>query len=291
MCSGGDTTRQTEQWVSQEIMSSKAELLQEIMMAASESNFFASAPIFLQHLESINTSSQKVDLIIYAFTLTGVALMCGEKCGIPAAGFCMQPTCMPSDDPDWHAIIPVNGGGLSFVEELEAKLFTSHTSLKIFRSVFTDWPFSSLSLNTMRLQLGLQPSETWRAAFKWQACDGTTYPYPYQPLARITHPCSERAAHDLAISLRSCQSSYQCFLTRSSAHRTGKRVFWTARRRLHPCDLARPREPRPSAPSCPPGSRCALAPQALAVRLDRLYLLALLGAGGRRLAGRYEALH
>lgn len=172
--SGGDTTQQTEQWVSQEIMNSKAELLQELMMAASESNFFASAPIFLTQLVKIHgtENAQNVDFIINSFTLTGVALMCGEAVGVPVAGFCLQPTCIPSDDPDWHAIIPVDGGGLSFIENLEAGLFTSHASLKLFRSVFTDWPFSSLSLTNMRESEGLEPSQTWRAAFKWEVCDG-----------------------------------------------------------------------------------------------------------------------
>ena len=44
-----------------------------------------------------------MDLIINAFTLTGVALMCGEAHAIPVAGFCLQPTCIPSDDDDWRA--------------------------------------------------------------------------------------------------------------------------------------------------------------------------------------------
>ena len=52
------------------------------------------------------TAATKVDLIINAFTLTGVALMCGEAHGIPVAGFCLQPTCIPSDDEDWHAARP-----------------------------------------------------------------------------------------------------------------------------------------------------------------------------------------
>ena len=52
------------------------------------------------------TAAPKVDLIINAFTLTGVALMCGEAHGIPVAGFCLQPTCIPSDDEDWHATAP-----------------------------------------------------------------------------------------------------------------------------------------------------------------------------------------
>ena len=53
-----------------------------------------------------------MDLVINAFTLTGVALLCGEALGLPVVGFCLQPTCIPSDDANWHAIIPVDSGGL-----------------------------------------------------------------------------------------------------------------------------------------------------------------------------------
>lgn len=60
----------------------------------------------LVHTALQAATAPKVDLIINAFTLTGVALMCGEAHGIPVAGFCLQPTCIPSDDEDWHATAP-----------------------------------------------------------------------------------------------------------------------------------------------------------------------------------------
>ena len=64
----------------------------------------------MQPLECVRLQAAavpKVDLIINSFTLTGVALMCGEAHGIPVVGFCLQPTCIPSDDKDWHATGPV----------------------------------------------------------------------------------------------------------------------------------------------------------------------------------------
>ena len=48
--SGGDTTLQTEQWISQQVMNAKSELMQTLMMAASESNFFGSAPVFVHQV-------------------------------------------------------------------------------------------------------------------------------------------------------------------------------------------------------------------------------------------------
>jgi len=123
----------------------------------------------MHHLGQLQAAAApKVDLIINAFTLTGVALMCGEAHGIPVAGFCLQPTCIPSDDDDWHAIVPIDSGGDSLIERAEAKLFTSHTSLKPVRRAFNHFPWSGLSLPALRAQFGLESSITWKAAFRWQ---------------------------------------------------------------------------------------------------------------------------
>lgn len=168
VCCGGDTQLQTESWISKEIMSAKAEALQAFMMALSESNFFASAPVCLGHLKRLQASSQPVDLIINAFTLTGVALMCGEACGVPVAGFCLQPSAIPSKDKHWAAVVAIDGGGLPLIEKAEAALFTSHSSLRPCRACFEGLPWSGLSLPKLRRQHNLPPSITWRAAFKWR---------------------------------------------------------------------------------------------------------------------------
>jgi len=168
LCTGGDTQRQTETDVSKEIMSSRTEVLQELMMAASEMNFFPSAPVIMHHLGALQASPRPVDVIINAFTLTGVALMCGEAYGVPAVGFCLQPSCIPSADDDWHAVLPVDGGGLSCCERIEELACTSHASLKTLRDAMEKLPFSSLSLPAQRAQWGLTHSDTWKAAFKWK---------------------------------------------------------------------------------------------------------------------------
>ena len=49
----------------------------------------------------------------------------------------------------------------------QAKLFTSHTSLKPVRRAFNHFPWSGLSLPALRAQFGLESSITWKAAFRW----------------------------------------------------------------------------------------------------------------------------
>ena len=110
--------------------------------------------------------TSQVNLIINSFTVTAVALMCGEAHGIPVAGFCLQPTCIPSDDKDWHAIIPIDSGGDSLIDQAEKKLFTSHASLKPLRRAFNNWPFHNLSMPSLRAQFGLEASLHWKAVFK-----------------------------------------------------------------------------------------------------------------------------
>ena len=48
----------------------------------------------------------------------------------------------------------------------QAKLFTSHTSLKPVRRAFNQFPWSGLSLPSLRAQFGLEASITWKAAFR-----------------------------------------------------------------------------------------------------------------------------
>ena len=132
------------------------------MMAAAEADFFSSAPVFMHHLRRLVTDGTPPDLIINSFTLSGVALLCGEAHGIPVAGFCAQPSSIPSDDAHWQSVIPIDSwgsGGLSLIDVLEEKLFTSHSSLKQMRKLFERTPFSSLSLPALREQYGLEDSK------------------------------------------------------------------------------------------------------------------------------------
>jgi len=153
LCSGGDTTRQTETWLAQALVNTQSEAIQAIMMAAAESNFFNSAPVMVHQLRTFQgpeATLQPVDLIVNSFTLTGVALLCGEVHQIPVAGFCLQPSSIPSADKEWKSVIPIESHGISLLNSLESSLFTTHTTLGPMRALMEENPFANLSLPNLR---------------------------------------------------------------------------------------------------------------------------------------------
>ena len=163
--SGGDTALQTSTWVAGQAMKAKTEVMQTIMMAAAESNFFASAPVIATMIERAGTE-QAIDLLVPGFTLTGVGLLLSERFEIPLAAFCLQPTCIPSRDPEWRNVIPIESHGLSLLERVEKGYFTSHAALQSLKTCFESAPMSSLSLPKLRGYYGLPPSHTWRSVFE-----------------------------------------------------------------------------------------------------------------------------
>ena len=49
---------------------------------------------------------------------------------VPVAGFCLQPTCIPSSDPDWKNVIPIETHGAGgFIDRFEEKHFTSQKNM------------------------------------------------------------------------------------------------------------------------------------------------------------------
>ncbi len=100
--SGGDTELQTSGWVEQKAMSTKTEVMQMIMLAASEANFFASAPVVAHQIERAATE-QPLDLLVSGFTMTGVGLLMSERFRVPVVNYVLQPTCIPSSDATWQA--------------------------------------------------------------------------------------------------------------------------------------------------------------------------------------------
>jgi hypothetical protein len=79
------------------MMSTKFEAFQTLMLAASEANFYASLPVFVQHVSRLQRSSTPVDLIVSGFTLMGAGMVVSEFCEVPLAGFILQPTIIPSE--------------------------------------------------------------------------------------------------------------------------------------------------------------------------------------------------
>jgi len=161
--SGGDTALQTSGYVEQTAMATKTEVMQMIMLAASEANFFASAPVVAHQISRAN-ADQRIDALISGFTMTGVGLMLSERFNVPIINYCLQPTCIPSTDREWQSVTPIETHTmLSFIDKIEEHSFTSHSTLQPLKRLFESNPFSTLSLPKLRAAFGLQSSDTWSA--------------------------------------------------------------------------------------------------------------------------------
>ena len=82
-------------------MESKTEIMQSMMLACSEAEFFSSVPVFVHHMRALQASLAPVDLIVPSFTLLGAGALLSEQFAVPMAGFVLQPSCIPSSDPAW----------------------------------------------------------------------------------------------------------------------------------------------------------------------------------------------
>ena len=79
----------------------------------------------------------------------------GEACGLPVAGFCLQPTCIPSADKAWKNLVSISETNLSPID------FTSHETLGVLKKAMEEMPFANLSLPNLRSMYGLAPTDTW----------------------------------------------------------------------------------------------------------------------------------
>merc|ERR1711976_1106477 len=113
-------------------MKQKTEFMQMIMLAHSEAEFLSSATAILHQIIQIEHAAQPVDLIVFGMTLTGIALLASEVCKRPVAGFVLQPSCIPSDDPDWTAVQSIDTHTFSLIDRFE-ELACNHKTLKFFK--------------------------------------------------------------------------------------------------------------------------------------------------------------
>jgi len=192
--SGGDTEKRIERPEAAWAMKQKSEAIQSIMLAASEANFFGSLPVFVHQVRRLQHSNTPVDLLISGFTLMGAAMVVSEYCQVPLAGFILQPTCIPSSDSEWKAIVPIRAsresGGLrgtvesvpvvgslhqsarlTFSEKL-AETFTDHTFVNILKKM------AELNIPQLRARFGLQGN-----VYTWPTLLGLETPMviPIQP--------------------------------------------------------------------------------------------------------------
>jgi len=130
------------------------------MLAFSEAEFFSSGPVFAYQAQKQH-ALVPIDLIVSAFTLTGIAMLVSEYCAVPMVGFILQPTCIPSADPNWKCVADIDAGNMLSVTDSLEEAFTSHKMLARLKAVAEENPFAEFSLPSLRKEFGLEPAETW----------------------------------------------------------------------------------------------------------------------------------
>jgi len=125
---------------------------QSFMLASSEWAFFNSAPVFLLQIERQQRSRQPIDLLVCSFTLTGIAMLCSEKFGLPMTSFCAQPAVIPTADP-----------------AADPRLFQLQQHTAFWKARMERGVIFPLNLSRLRKQCGLTPDvDTWRTMFEQQ---------------------------------------------------------------------------------------------------------------------------
>jgi len=160
--SGGDTEARMQGLGAKVLLGTKTELLQMAALSRSEAEFFTSATVFVHHVQELDKEAKPVDLIVFGFTLCGIAALVSEHCRKPAVGFMLQPSIIPSKDSGWTAVQAVYGPhGKSLVDMLEEAAFTSHESFQVLKGFAEHNPFARWNLDAMRRLFNLEPANTW----------------------------------------------------------------------------------------------------------------------------------
>ncbi|CAE7352899.1 UGT80A2 [Symbiodinium natans] len=162
--SGGNTEARMDTVGAHFLLAHRAEFLQMIALSRSEAEFFSSATVFVDSVKAMESEPKPVDLIMFGFTLAGVAALVGEHCQKPVVGLILQPSCIPSKVEDWKAIHAIHSpDGKSLLDTIDEMAFTSHSSLKLLKDLAEKNPFASWNLNRLRKLFGLGPANTWQA--------------------------------------------------------------------------------------------------------------------------------
>jgi len=163
--SGGDTHSRIDKPIARWAMAHQSELMQLAMLARSEREFFASEPAFYFWVETL-----KPDALIYGFNMVNVAMILSEKFQIPAVGFMLQPTNIPSSA--YPPLFAIDTHMISYFDRLERSA-ANHDFLQSFKRWMEDDPIWA-PLSTMRERRGLRPfkgkkSETFNILLKQNA--------------------------------------------------------------------------------------------------------------------------
>uniref|UniRef100_A0A7S1AMM3 C2 domain-containing protein n=1 Tax=Noctiluca scintillans TaxID=2966 RepID=A0A7S1AMM3_NOCSC len=106
--SGGNTEITTNSKIGQMALSSKFDTVQMLMMGFSEAAFFASCTTIVASARRAQVR-QPISLVMYGFTLCQVGIATARCLRAPSCGFILQPTCIPSQDSDWHPVQQLTG--------------------------------------------------------------------------------------------------------------------------------------------------------------------------------------
>lgn len=157
--SGGDTEARMDSWIGKLVLESRSDLMQMVVMACSEAEFFGSATVFLAHvLEMEDEGPRPVDLLVFGLTVARVAALVSELCDKALIGFILQPSIIPSSDEEWSAVQPVRrnqeaGSG--------GRKFTSHSALRFVKGFVEESGFARYNLDHLRKSFGLEVTDTW----------------------------------------------------------------------------------------------------------------------------------
>jgi len=156
--SGGDTEARMDSWIGKKVLESRSDLLQMVVLAASEAEFFGSATVFLSHvLEMEETGPRPVDLLVFGLTTARVAALISELCDKALAGFILQPTIIPSSDDEWTAVQPVRRANA----KASGGWFTSHHTLRCMKGFVEESGLARYTLSHLRKSFGLEVRDTW----------------------------------------------------------------------------------------------------------------------------------
>jgi len=146
--SGGDTMAQLDKAMNQWAVNQNSDMLQAVILARSEIQFFRSEPLMFHWAEQM-----KPDLLIFGFTVTNIALIISEALNIPLIGFILQPTCIPSKQ--YTPVVPIHQQSKPIFSQIQ-KTITAHSTQKYMKT-FMEYNPLQYNLHEMRNNRGLIP--------------------------------------------------------------------------------------------------------------------------------------
>lgn len=161
--SGGNTEARMSSLAAKLLLRTRTEFLQMMALANSEAEFFASTTVFIHQILEMEKSPKPVDIVMFGFTLTGIASIVSEFCRKPIVGYILQPSSIPSSDASWKAVQAIHAPqGRSLSDVVGELAFTSHGSLKMLKKLAEHNPFATWNIDSLRKLFHLGPTDTWK---------------------------------------------------------------------------------------------------------------------------------